>query len=79
VKGRAYRVLLPLTHVRGSVVYVRGSVVSSAFRGYNCYQIRRGEQMRVTTAFFILLLIAGAFILGAAIFLTVNAQRKERL
>ena len=35
--------------------------------------------MRITTAFFILLLIAGAFILGAAIFLTAYAQRKGEI
>ena len=35
--------------------------------------------MRVTLAFFILLLITGAFVLGAAIFLAVNAQRKGQI
>ena len=35
--------------------------------------------MRITLAFFILLLIAGAFILGATVFLTAYVQRKGQI
>ena len=35
--------------------------------------------MRVTLTFFVLLLITGVFILGAAIFLAVTAQRKGQI